>query len=612
MPRPLQLADDASWKRRWRASPVIGQVAAGNPERGLVSSNRSGLYQLYAWNVPSGSLTQITNRPDGTVRGTLSDDGRWVIYLNDHKGDQTGHFVRIPFEGGDSQDLTPDLPPYFAYAGTLAHDGSVFGLVAPGSEGFDCYVVKLEGHEIGEPRLLYRSPTRAHGPVFSHDARIAVWQPAQEGKNALGLLAYDVETGRKLAELWDDDASVEMDSGAASPGDFWMVATTDQTGYKRPFLWNAETGERKGLDIGDLEGEVEGWGWSPDGKRILLCQTVRAEQRLYLHDLKAGTTRRLNAPAGTVGRAEFLPDGDIVAQWQDSTHPARPVLLDGETGEKKRDLLEPDPVPEGRPWRSITFPSTAGAEIQAWLAVPEGEGPYPTILHTHGGPTAAQFNVFSAESQAWLDHGFAFVSVNYRGSTSFGRDFERALWGDLGHWEVDDMAAAREYLVNQGIAQPDAFLLTGWSYGGYLTLHGLGTRPELWAGGIGGVVVADWVSQYEDESESLRGYDLALFGGSLEEKREQYLKSSPITYVQNLRSPLLIIQGRHDTTDPPRQVELYEARAKELGKDVRVEWFETGHGGSFVDRELGIRHHELALRFAYEALGLREDGTQAG
>src|SRR6266571_5985087 len=94
----------------------------------------------------------------------------------------------------------------------------------------------------------------------------------------------------------------------------------------------------------------------------------------------------------------------------------------------------------------------------------------------------------------------------------------------------------------------------------------MGLYPELWAGGMGGVVVADWVSQYEDEPEAMRGYDMALIGGTLEEKRGAYVKSSPLTYVEKLKAPLLIIQWRNDVQDPRRQVELYEATAKKLGK----------------------------------------------
>ena len=240
------------------------------------------------------------------------------------------------------------------------------------------------------------------------------------------------------------------------------------------------------------------------------------------------------------------------------------------------------------------------------MAVPDGPGPFPAILETHGGPTFAQFETFYPRSQAWLDHGYAYLTINYRGSTTFGKEFEKKINGDLGHWEVEDIVAARQWLVTNKIARPDQILLTGWSYGGYLTLQALGMHPNLWAGGVGGVVVADWITQFEDESAELRGYDIALFGGTPEQKREAYVRASPITYVKSLAAPVLIIQGRHDTRDPPRQVELYEAKARATGKTVQVEWFETGHAGSSADVRLSIAHQELMLAWAYRVLQTKQ------
>ena len=130
-------------------------------------------------------------------------------------------------------------------------------------------------------------------------------------------------------------------------------------------------------------------------------------------------------------------------------------------------------MPAGRPWRSVQFNSSDGHPVQGWLGTPEGEGPFPTVLYMIGGPMSVQPNIFSAESQAWLDHGFAFLTINYRGCATFGRDHQFKIIGDLGHWEVEDMVAARQWLIDNDIAIADEILLSGWSYGGYLTLMGL-------------------------------------------------------------------------------------------------------------------------------------------
>ncbi len=165
------------------------------------------------------------------------------------------------------------------------------------------------------------------------------------------------------------------------------------------------------------------------------------------------------------------------------------------------------------------------------------------------------------------------------------------------------MVAGRNWLVEQGIADPDSILLTGWSYGGYLTLMGLGKRPELWAGGMAGIAIADWTIQYEDTADTLRGYQVALLGGTPQEKPDVYAASSPITYADRVRAPVLIVQGRNDTRTPARPIEMYEQKLREQGKQVEVHWFDAGHVGSFTRAELAIEHHEIMLRFAYRVLG---------
>ncbi|MCB0143686.1 MAG: prolyl oligopeptidase family serine peptidase, partial [Caldilineaceae bacterium] len=131
----------------------------------------------------------------------------------------------------------------------------------------------------------------------------------------------------------------------------------------------------------------------------------------------------------------------------------------------------------------------------------------------------------------------------------------------------------------------------------------LGKRPELWAGGMAGIAIADWAVMYEDSADTLRGYQRALFGGGPEEKAEAYARSSPITYAENVAAPVLIIQGRNDTRTPPRPIQMYEEKMRALGKPVELVWFETGHAGSSMDVEQGIRHQEKMMHFAYGVLG---------
>lgn len=600
------LQNDAAWKKRFRIPRVDVQIARGNPDHVLVTSNESGTYELYAYDLPSDAFRQATHRPSGTLYGTISPDGGHIYYMDDKKGNETGHIVRVPFSGGqgDAQDMTPGIADYTLVDPFVDGTSSHMGLTIPGPDGFDSYVVDIAGEQLGKPRMINRSRKSSFGPVFSQDGKVSVVISSEKfGGLDYNLISFDTKSGARLQELADESSRVEPAEFSPTAGDQRVLGSSNRSGVMRPLIWDSVRGTRTDLDVGSLEGDIVGMGWSPDAKTVLLCQTNKATTRLWLYNLGASKLTTVMHPEGTVATACFGTDHTLLLAWQNSTSPTQLLAIDlRDPAAPHRRYLVPKDVPKSRSWRSATARSSDGQEIQFWYATPSEQGPFPTIFDTHGGPTAAQFNIFSPRGQVWLDHGFAFASTNYRGSTTFGKDFEKKINGDLGHWEVEDMVAAREWLVRNGVALPDQIFLTGWSYGGYLTLQAMSLYPELWAGGMGGVVVADWVTEYEDEPEAMRGYDIALNGGTPAEKPEEYRRASPINYLDRLAAPLLIIQGKNDVRCPPRQVELYEAKARSLGKEVRVVWYDTGHAGSGVDVELAIAHHETMLRWIYDEL----------
>ena len=602
----LNLSDDAPWKQRMRAPTVIStQIAFNNPGRGLAVSNQSGVYQLHAWDVKTGEMRQLTDAPAGIMFGGLSPDGKYIYHLQDKQGDEIGHYVRIPFEGGEPEDITPSMEPYASFSISQSLNNALLGFMAAGNEGFRvfCMTMAADGG-MGEPELVFQSERLSFGPTLSYDgdyAVIATTERSQHTDTALVAVRLDDKSqDNKILE--DEDASIRPVAFAPLVGDSRLLAVTNRSGFDRPLIWDIESGDRVDIPLPEIEGNISGWGWSPDGKQILLSRLHQAEYQLYLYDLDRSILTKLDHPGGTFNSGYFVPGTDeIFVNWQNATSPSQVIALNAETGVKTRTVLEAGSVPGSIPWRSVSFPSTGDTQIQAWVAVPEGDGPFPTILHTHGGPTSVTVESFSASAQAWLDHGFAWMSVNYRGSTTFGRDFEHAIWGMLGIREVDDMAAAYQWLLDNNIAVPDSVLLTGGSYGGYLTLQALGRRPDLWAGGMALVAIADWKLMYEDQAETLRGYQRSLFGGTPDELPEQHAVSSPITYADDINAPVLVIQGQNDTRCPSRQMEVYEERLKAAGKDITIEWFDAGHGSRAMEEN--IHQMELMLRFAYRVLG---------
>jgi dipeptidyl aminopeptidase/acylaminoacyl peptidase len=131
----------------------------------------------------------------------------------------------------------------------------------------------------------------------------------------------------------------------------------------------------------------------------------------------------------------------------------------------------------------------------------------------------------------------------------------------------------------------------------------MGKQPDLWAGGLAGIAIADWAMMYEDSAETLRGYMAALFGGTPADVPERYAASSPITVAEDVAAPVLIIQGENDTRTTPRPIRAYAEKLRALGKPIEVVWFDAGHGG-WAQVELSIEHQERMLRFAHRALGL--------
>ena len=598
----------ADWRQRFRAHAVfLSEIAIDAPATGLVTTNASGLAQLSRWNPLTGELTQITHEPTGRLLGKLSPDGRWVVFLRDADGNEIGHWVAIPIEGGDEIDLTPSLAPYaseeFAYS---RFDGGV-GFITVSDDRFAVRVGHMgTAGRISDLRTVHHTGAGLQTLAMTADGQIVAFGSAHRSTGLeFSVLAIDLVTGVEQ-ELWDGaGTSVQVHTFAHGRDDHRLLATSNASGRERAFVWDADTAARRDLPAGAPGGDILGLDWAPDGQSILLCRIDQAEQRLLIWDLAADVVRELDHPAGAVlgylrfSASYFQPDGaEIVCRLESFGEPRRLIGLDPTTGRPTRTLLGSGDVPPAHEFRSVAFPTSDGTMLQAWVGVPDGEPPFPTILETHGGPTAAQFANFHPGAQAFVDHGFAFLSLNYRGSTTFGREFEQSIWGPLGELEAADLAAARTWLVDSGTAVADQILLTGWSYGGYLTLLGLGRQPDLWAGGMAGIAVADWEMNYEDSADTLRAYQRMLFGGGPEEKRDAMRAGSPLTYVDDVRAPVLIIQGRNDTRTPARPVERYVEALRSRDHPVEIEWFEAGHLGSGTDDELAIHHQQLMLDFA--------------
>ncbi len=608
MHKQLDLSEYAPWRQRYLAPAVLAvQLARRHPARGLVISTRNGQYQLYAWNLPDNQLRQLTRQPEGVYFGAISPDGRYIYYMQDDNGNEIGHFVRIPWEGGMPENITPGRGKYSAFGLNFSRTGNMIGTVISDDHGFHAVAIPVEQDGVtGRPAIFHHTTKMMFGPVLSNGGEIGVLVSTERTTFQHNILiAYDLATRKLIGTLSEKGASLTAHNFSPVPGGSQVLGVSNGTGYNRLFTWDLKTNRRQDLEIPGFEGDISVSDWSDDGKEVLLAGTYLAEQKLAVYNLETGGLKRLDHPQGFYGMgAPFAPavyfhGCEFIAGWQDATHPPQVISLD-HNGQRIGTVLPAGEVPDGYKIKSITFLSLDGERIQGWLGVPDGEGPFPTILNVHGGPETQTVDYFFPNAQAWLDHGFAWLAINYRGSTGFGREFREKIWGNVGHWEITDMLAAREWLIKEGIADPQSVIPHGWSYGGYLVLLALGKFPDLWAAGLAGTATTDWTMEYEDLSPAMRGYSVALLGGTPQEKPETYAAASPINYADRIQAPVLIIQGRNDTRTPARPVEFFEKKMRELGKEIDVCWYAEGHAGGGVDQE--IEHQEIMMRFAYRIL----------
>lgn len=623
MDSPLQLEDGAPWRRRFRCNTLISTyVAPANPSRGIVhASLDEPERRIFAWDIPSGDLRPLTQGQITPSYGWLGPTGDFLYYLQDDKGSEIGHIVRIPFSGGPPEDLTPDMPPYTLRGLDISRGGTCLAFDAVYQNRYWFYYIEL--HEDGScspPRLIYTSRQETWACHLSHDGSLLAVKSTHRAPHSrrYTVLVFDTMSGDQVAELWDGiDYSVEPVQFSPLPDDSRLLATTTAGGGLQPLLWNPRTNERDDLPMPSSIGSTLPIDWSPDGSNLLIQTKTEEHEGLFVYDLSdrellplqhsPGTFRGRSGPFHTGTAATFFSsDGTVWAQWSDAANPARLLALT--TTDPPQPVLPVADCPPGRPWRSVNFPGSDGVSVQAWLGLPSvsavSEGPYPTVLHVHGGPSGAVTNAFDAPCQAWLDHGFAYLTVNYRGSTNFGREFQEKINGDVGRWELEDMLAARLWLIEQGIADPNGILLEGGSYGGFLTVWALSQAPSLWAGGVAPVAIVDWTMNYEDSSEAMKGWARMIFDGTPHKKAELYQDRSPLTHAAAINAPLLIFQGRQDSRATPRQMERFARKMEELQKDFTLVWLDSGHG--FASAATAEHIQEAHLKFAFRALGLQE------
>ncbi len=611
---PQALFDDPAREQRWRRRFSAVRIslphwARDNADHAVYVSNATGRYEVSCWDTGTDTHTIATDRPDGTIHATVSADGGRLWWFDDTDGDEFGSWKAQPFgsaaAAGAAILALPSVAPGYSAGLEVGRDVVLAGF--SDDDGTRVHLGVGDAQQGVNPRTVYRHVEDGGVGSLSTDETIWVLSHSEHGDARYpALRAFSLPTGEVVAELSDAPGKgLHAVAFSPVPGDQRLLIGHERRGRDELLIWSLPDGEVTELAI-DLPGDLQG-DFYPDGRAVLVLHTHAGRTTVHRYDISSGALTDLPVAIGVVSGASVRPDGSVWYRWSNAASPGQLRSLDPDGTDGV--LLTPGGVaaPGSEPVTDV-WVDGPGGRIHALLAVPPAaerdrpETGWPTVFSVHGGPAASDEDSFDAGRAAWLDAGFAVVQVNYRGSTGYGSAWRDALSERVGHIELADIAAVHDHLIAEGMTDPGASVISGYSWGGYLTLLALGVQPDRWTAGVAGVPVADYVAAYEDEMEQLRAYDRALFGGSPQDLPDSYRDSSPLTYVDQVRVPVLVLAGENDPRCPIRQIDNYLDALAARGAQYAMYRYEAGHGSMVIDERL--RQLACEIGFVRRVLGL--------
>ena len=568
--------------------PIVIRAVQGEADLAVVIEHAENGLRLALWDGDSRTLTRVPF-DSVTYATTVSPDGRFILDLDDPSGSELGHLHAFPLEGGPSRDLTP-LAGAYTVRGIDCGVSSTRVLVTCADEsGFFAVVTDVESPDAA--RVVFRSSNEAWSAVLSADESLLAIETTDHnpGVRRFAVTVIDVESGAVVNSLSDGPLGpVRRVRFAQEAGDSRLLAYSEISGFARPLIWDPMSGERVGLALPELTGDVIPLDWHSPTGRVLLAHVDLGQHRLLEHDLVTGLTAPLVHPPGAyfepdtgaefplIWSSYYSQDGVrrlVRSSWDVPLH-----ILESHGESSCSVALPPPSIPPATSFTSHIISASDGVESQLWVGLPaDPSRRRGTILEVHGGPNLVSVDRYDAIAQSWIDDGWVYASLNYRGSVTFGRAFRELYWQRVGQGEMLDIASAMEWLAARGLADHASSFITGSSYGGFLTLMALGKLPDLFAGGLAHVAQADWVAAYPQMNSALQAAWRGFIGSDPQVDPGPWEKASPISYVASVRAPVWLNQGSHDTRTPPEQARKYADSLRQAGGDVVLDWFQGGH-----------------------------------
>ncbi len=581
---------------------VSGAAFSFDEKTILFHSNKNGIFNVYSLPVGGGALKQFTNstRESTYLVSAFPTDSRF-LYTHDTGGNENSH-IYLRQADGSEKDLTPGENVKANFLG-WRYDRKAFLIStnARSAKFFDVYVIEISDLK---PRVLFRDEVGLAFADISRNGRFLVFTKTGHSTSDSDVYLYNNET-KELKNITPHQGDEKNVAQVFDPGSRYLYFLSDSGGeFSYIARYDLSNSERTALQKSSWD--VTRIAFSRTGKYRIV--TTNEDARTKTAITEVASNRAVELPP--------LSDGDITdVAISDSEAklafyhkgPRAPAdLYSYDLGTKKGSRLtkslnsqiDPDDLVEPK---VVRFKSFDGLEIPAILYQPlvtsEG-GSVPALIHVHGGPGGQDRLDYSASIQFLVNHGYAVLAVNNRGSSGYGKTFFAADDRKHGREPLWDCVEGKKYLASLGNVDPKRIGIMGGSYGGYMVLAALAFKPDEFAVGVDLFGISNWVrtlksipAYWEAERKSL----YAEIGDPI--SQENMLRDiSPLFHADQISHPLLVLQGAND----PRVLkaesdEIVNAVRKKGGVAEYVVFDDEGHGFSKKSNE--IRAWQAVLTF---------------
>ena len=572
-------------------------------ERLLIGADTQGALNAYALPVSEGSASPLTHSTDNPHRplSWFPGDDR-LLYAADNQGDELDHIYVLTPEG-ETIDLTPGDGLKAMFLGwSQGNDAFYIATNERDSAVFDVYRYAAEGYE---RELLFENDANwLLGTISANGRYLALLRQNSSADNDIFVLDRDSDDPLPR-HITPHEGNISHAVHEFTPDNQSLLyGSNEGREFMAVWRWDAETGEKTPLI--QAEWDLVFAFHSRSGRHLVQGVNEDARIAVQIKDTATGDWLDLpGLPEGNPGQIRFSRDESQVALLLSTdTSPNDVYVVDLAQATSSRLTHAPNPeIDEDDlvPSEVVRYPSFDGLEIPSILYRPQtasAKSPVPALVWVHGGPGGQSRRGYSAMIQHLVNHGYAVIAANNRGSSGYGKTFFHMDDRRHGEVDLDDIVYAKHYLAGLDWVDGERIGIIGGSYGGYMVGAALAFRPGVFKAGINIFGVMNWVRTLESIPPWWGANRKALFDelGDPAVDGERLRRISPLFHAENITTPMLVIQGAND----PRvlQVESDEIVEAVRANGTPVDYIvfpDEGHG--FSRRENRIAASEAFVRF---------------